>query len=1066
MVNASNVQDRFDGGEWSKAAQGRVADPRYRTALAVCRNYIPVSEKSLVRRPGTHEAGITRGGQPARLLPYDRGVGNRRFLELSDGHGRFWQNELLTTDSSQVVTNITTADPAVFTVADTSAWASGQEVRVTFQDEPSKVAYGPLLNRTFLLDILSGTTFVLRDPLTTLVFSGLGLTWNSALLITVERVLDIATPYTNDKWRNVRTLQDDEHFIFLEGRTQPQEILDDATLDPVLFVDGPYLDPFPGSEITPDNLNGVVNLILSFQAYDSGKAYSKGDYVSSSGVGYKSLQDINQNHTPASSPTWWEIALPADVVNSGSGFTAADAGRHIRLYSEPPLWASSTTYSTGNVVSFNGSYWSALKAMTGATPSAGDVNPNQPGLASDTWAPNPAAARWTWGKITETSVTTSIPGIIDLTGFSTIGNMLTNINNAFDGNLFQQAGAANGAAFGGYNGGFRYAGKNFTGSSKKVSFARVYPATFNSASKPEGFYQQNDGTKRSGQLYLYAKQTAPSGPQDGTFLGSVTVNAGQTSAANISSSDPVTTWAYVWVVFAVNNDVAANISEVQFFDPDAAASGAGVAVQIIGDPLLYTSTIRTWRLGLYNDVEPLWPKTGTFHEGRLWLGSEVKSRLDGSVSNAPFVFSPTAPDGTIADSNAISYTVKSKKKQTIHWLKSDRQGVLVGASEGEFLVHASNNNDIISPTSIQTHPISDFGCSGTDVVDTGLTTVFVHRYARQLQELFRDAYSGQFVAPEITDDAKHFTRSGVAEITRTSAIDPILWARTNDGTLFATTYQRSNLVAEQPLAINAFHGHTLGSGRSVVSLATGPAYNDALDTLGLVTFDGGVYHVEFLGEFGEEDDTIYVADYLDAAVVPATATTDVTGVTLTGLRAHEGSTVTVFMAGLDMGEFLVSSGAVLVPYTALMTKRGLQQLAALALDYGRHAVPLDGGLPIPALVGYTHASQAQVLRPIAPDATGAQNGPGFAKVRRNHQFGMLVDRTRDMSIGTDFAKLMPIRFPRPDGLSIGHTDLFSGVLTDLVGDDSSLDGMIAWQADGPYPSNILAVGGFIRTEDK
>ena len=61
------------------------------------------------------------------------------------------------------------------------------------------------------------------------------------------------------------------------------------SLAPSDFLDGPYLDPFPGSQVTYSALSGNITLTFAFQAYSATTSYDIGDYVTSSGVGYVSL---------------------------------------------------------------------------------------------------------------------------------------------------------------------------------------------------------------------------------------------------------------------------------------------------------------------------------------------------------------------------------------------------------------------------------------------------------------------------------------------------------------------------------------------------------------------------------------------------------------------------------------------------------------------------------------------------------------------------------------------------------------------------------------------------------
>ena len=89
MGLASFVQTSFFGGEWSKAATGNLTDPRYKTAMAVCLNGLPVEPGSWTRRPGFWHAGATRGGNKGRTLSFDF-QGNAPYsMEFTDAFLRF-----------------------------------------------------------------------------------------------------------------------------------------------------------------------------------------------------------------------------------------------------------------------------------------------------------------------------------------------------------------------------------------------------------------------------------------------------------------------------------------------------------------------------------------------------------------------------------------------------------------------------------------------------------------------------------------------------------------------------------------------------------------------------------------------------------------------------------------------------------------------------------------------------------------------------------------------------------------------------------------------------------------
>ena len=71
MPNDNYVQSSFAGGQWGQHAQGRYHDPKYRTALNVCQNIIPMETENAVRRPGTAWAGMPKGGGKGRVIKFD-----------------------------------------------------------------------------------------------------------------------------------------------------------------------------------------------------------------------------------------------------------------------------------------------------------------------------------------------------------------------------------------------------------------------------------------------------------------------------------------------------------------------------------------------------------------------------------------------------------------------------------------------------------------------------------------------------------------------------------------------------------------------------------------------------------------------------------------------------------------------------------------------------------------------------------------------------------------------------------------------------------------------------------
>ena len=123
---------------------------------------------------------------------------------------------------------------------------------------------------------------------------------------------------------------------------------------------------------------------------------------------------------------------------------------------------------------------------------------------------------------------------------------------------------------------------------------------------------------------------------------------------------------------------------------------------------------------------------------------------------------------------------------------------------------------------------------------------------------------------------------------------------------------------------------------------------------------------------------------------------------------------------------------------------------------------------VSAIVGYKYTSDGQLLRPMSPVDSGARNGPAFAKTRRAHQFAVLLQSSQSVSFGTDFSssRLHPAQFRSPGDTAYKSNELYSGVYWDTVDDDYSFDSMLCWRSTSAYPLNVLAIGGFLHTQDR
>lgn len=1086
MGAASFEISHFSGGEWSKTVQGRIDRPDYRYALNVCLNWVVTEQGALVRRPGFRYAMTTRGGAQGRVISFDFKQAAPYAIEMTAGYMRFFNgpNPVFTADAQDVV-DISTATPAVVEIA--AAWATGTTVMFSALD----VNNPTLQNRQFLTTFVDATHMSLQDAITGDDIDGS--TLGTFVAASISRVYEIVTPYVGTLWQDLRAVQADiptlnattPGAVLLQGQIKPYVLQVDTapttdapatfSLAPVAFKDGPYFDPVPGGTLaTPSGLNGNVVLALSFPAYDATRSYSAGDYVTSVSINYKSLVDANVGNTPAASPSQWEAVSAADAIGP-NGFTGADIGRHVRLFSEPAIWDATATYSAGAVVAYGGSgtqyigatYWKSLVGSNVA---------NVPGVDLTKWALFPAGAIWTWGKIT------ALSNVIDrsLAGSVAIGNMIAGggISAAFDGifSKINSACAANVFVGSGLPGNIitltSYVGKNFTAATPQtIAQAVAYPSSdlgFGSASINVGDYTINI------VFNLRAKSTPPASSSDGTLLATkTTVNTLQ--PITLVSNDQTTAWNYVWVeqvTFLVIGNFPANftlnntISQLSMFAPAGSGTSQGVTVQIIGDALLYTTSLRTWRLGLFSDTTG-WPTCGTYHEGRLWLSGVIANRIDSSKSNDIFNFAPTNPDGSVAANNGISYTFQAPDINPIFWMVPDYQGIVCGTQAGEWLVQATSQNLPLTPTTVQAHRVTTNQCANVEPRRTDLTLAIVQSYRRELLEYFADVYSGKFIAQDLAWTATHLTAASLQEIAFQAETASIIWARCADGSLIAVTYRRENLASAQEAKLHGWHRHTLGSGRTVESIAMAATADGLLPTLAMVTTDPdtGVRHVEMATKIPEETDTLASSFLLDDAVNPTSVSSSLIavvgapygGMTMNGLWHLNGKTVSVFAGGLDCGDFDVEDGSLVVPYGDGVSGGSGSGLFTEAFA---QAVPLSQ-----IVVGFTYTSDGQLVRPALPQDSGARTGPAFGKTRRQARYAIQTVNSAGLSIGTEFTDLLPIPFKNAAGTAMPPLQTYSGVYRDELTDNYSFDSMIAFRVSRPLPAIIAAIGGYPRTQD-
>jgi hypothetical protein len=381
MSNSNYTQSSFLGGEWSPFAQGRADKPEYRQAMNVCRNSYPLEEGTWIRRSGSRFVAWTRNGQATKIIPFAFESALPYLLEFTNGYLRFLtvsiQSQGLSvplpqdfrlagTNDNQAVLTITSL--GVVQTGAAHGWSTGNQVMFLFAKTVGALVSWQLWNRQFSISVIDSTHFSIVDAAS-------GFAVNPALIpsltglngdIVVMRILELSgLPYTTADLPNIRIVQAETTAILLNGNYAPN-ILSVLTLpsagiyatfnithfSSLIFLDGPYLDPpIDGSTLTPSGTNGVTI-----------------------------------------------TASAATSINGGAGFKSSDVGRLLRAFSQPAPYASGTTYSIGNSVSYAGTFFTCIQSATG----------KQPDISTAYWVINLNAAAWTWGIISVVSSSTVV----------------------------------------------------------------------------------------------------------------------------------------------------------------------------------------------------------------------------------------------------------------------------------------------------------------------------------------------------------------------------------------------------------------------------------------------------------------------------------------------------------------------------------------------------------------------------------------------------------------------------------------------------------------------------------
>ena len=229
-----------------------------------------------------------------------------------------------------------------------------------------------------------------------------------------------------------------------------------------------------------------------------------------------------------------------------------------------------------------------------------------------------------------------------------------------------------------------------------------------------------------------------------------------------------------------------------------------------------------WSLGAFSDTTGH-PSCVTFFEQRLVFAA--------TLNNPQTVYFSKSGDyenmdanigGTIADDDAIIYTIASNQVNAIRFMTATRT-LIIGTAGGEFAVSGGGADNAITPTNILIKKQSNHGAANVDAIAVGNATLFLQRARRKIRELAYNFDVDGYIAPDMTILAEHITEGGLTQVAYQQEPNQIIYATREDGELVGLTYQREQQVT-------AWHRHIFGGRFGVATLTVSDYANIANGT--------------------------------------------------------------------------------------------------------------------------------------------------------------------------------------------------------------------------------------------
>ena len=252
----------------------------------------------------------------------------------------------------------------------------------------------------------------------------------------------------------------------------------------------------------------------------------------------------------------------------------------------------------------------------------------------------------------------------------------------------------------------------------------------------------------------------------------------------------------------ISTDIGRQIHFNAGYGVITAITSTTIAVATITTAFTNANAITAWYLGSFSDTTGHASSVTFFEQRLVFAGTTDQPQTIFFSKSGDYENMDANIGGTIADDDAIIYTIASNQVNAIRFMTATRT-LIIGTAGGEFTVSGGGTDSAVTPTNILIKKQSNHGAANVDAIAVGNATLFLQRAKRKIRELAYNFDVDGYIAPDMTILAEHISEGGLTQIAYQQEPNQIVYGVRGDGELVGFTYQREQQVT-------AWHRHIFG----------------------------------------------------------------------------------------------------------------------------------------------------------------------------------------------------------------------------------------------------------------